>query len=274
MLVAACCHAGWNAAVKLGADRLVVMAVINGVAAAIALVALPFVPVPGAATWPWLAASVAIHTVYFVFLIAQYRVGDLSQVYPIARGLSPLIIALGAALVAGERPSAGGLLGIALASAGLVSLAFERGVPWRGDARPVLWAAGTAAIIACYTVVDGMGVRSAESALGYIAWLFVLDGLPIAALALALRGRELTRILLHEWPKSLLGGALQIVAYGLVIWALSLGPMAQVSALRETSVIFAALIGVVLLDERLGAHRVLAASLVACGLVILNTLAR
>jgi drug/metabolite transporter (DMT)-like permease len=157
-----------------------------------------------------------------------------------------------------------------LASLGVLSLAFEHGVPWKGDKRAVLYACGTALIITCYTVLDGLGVRRSGSAPGYVAWLFLLDGLPLTMLVAVRRGRDLQQILAREWRKSLFGGTLAILAYGLVIWAMSLGPMAQVSALRETSVIFAVLIGVFVLKERFGPKRILAAVLVVTGLIILN----
>lgn len=270
VLLAALSHACWNALVKISGDRLVIIAAVNLVGAAIALLALPFVDVPRAEAWPWLITSVLVHLLYYYFLIAQYRAGDLSHVYPLSRGLSPLLVAGAAALLAGEVLPAAAMAGIALSSAGIASLAFEGGPPWRRDAAPALFACGTAVVIALYTVVDGIGVRRAGSAPGYIAWLFVLDGLPVALFAAARRRRELGRILAREWPRSVLGGALALLAYGLVIWALSLGPMAHVSALRETSVIFAALIGVLALRERFGPRRVLAAVLVSAGLVLLH----
>lgn len=271
VLVAALCHATWNALVKIGGDRLVVIAVVNVVGAAVALAALPFVAVPDAAAWPWLLASVFVHLFYFYFLVQQYRVGDLSHVYPLSRGLSPVLVALVAALAVDEVLAPAAYLGIAIASTGIVSLAFEGGPPWRRDTRPALFALVTAVIIALYTIIDGIGVRRSGSAAGYVAWLFVLDGIPIAAFAAARRGRELSRILALEWRKSLAGGCLAISAYGLVIWAMSLGPMAHVSALRETSVIFATCIGVMLLGERFGRRRVMASLLVVLGLIVLNT---
>jgi len=270
VLLAALFHAGWNAVVKVGGDRLVVIAVVNTVGAGVALLALPFVPVPAPAAWPWLGASLLLHTLYYYCLVRQYRVGDLSHVYPLSRGLSPLLVAAGAALVAGETMPAMALAGLGLSSAGIVSLAFAGGPPWRHDARPALYAGATAVVIAAYTLVDGMGVRRSGDVAGYVAWLFVLDGVPITVIAWRRRGRELRGILAREWRKSLFGGSLAVIAYGLVIWAMSLGPMAQVSALRETSVIFAALIGVVLLRESFGVRRVMAALLVVVGLVILN----
>ena len=270
VLLAALCHACWNAVVKIGGDRLVVLAVVNFVGAILALLALPFVDFPHPQAWPWLLASVGVHLLYYYFLVQQYRVGDLSHVYPLSRGLSPLLVAMGAALVAGEVLSMRAMAGIGLASVGVLSLAFDRGVPWKGDTKPALYACGTALFIASYTVIDGIGVRYAGSAPGYIAWLFLLDGLPLAVLAAILRGRELTYILAREWRKSLFGGMLAILAYGLVIWAMSRGPMAQVSAIRETSVIFATLIGVFMFKESFGARRLASAVLVVIGLSVLN----
>jgi len=270
VLLAALCHACWNAVVKVSGDRLVVLGVVNIVGASLGLLVIPFVEFPQRESWPWLFASIVVHQVYYFFLLQQYRVGDLSHVYPLSRGLSPLLVAMGAALLAGEVLSMRAMAGIGLASLGVLSLAFDRGAPWKGDARPVLFAGGTAITIAGYTVVDGLGVRSAGSAAGYIAWLFFLDGLPIAVFAAIRRGRELTYILTREWRKSLFGGALAIFAYGLVIWAMSRGPMAQVSAIRETSVIFATLIGVFMLKESFGVRRLIASLLVAIGLLVLN----
>jgi drug/metabolite transporter (DMT)-like permease len=271
VMLAALCHACWNAVIKIGGDRVVVLAVVNLVGAVLSLLALPFVEVPAPQAWPWLLGSVAVHVLYYYFLVQQYRVGDLSHVYPLSRGLSPMLVALGAALIVGEVLSLRAMLGIALASVGVLSLAFDRGPPWKGDARPVLFASGTAIIIATYTVIDGIGVRHSGSAFGYIAWLFVLDGVPLTVFVAYRRGRELTGILAREWRKSLFGGTLALVAYGLVIWAMSRGPMAQVSAIRETSVIFATLIGVYMLKESFGIKRVIASALVACGLILLNT---
>ncbi|MFT5176505.1 MAG: drug/metabolite transporter (DMT)-like permease [Gammaproteobacteria bacterium] len=271
VLLAALCHACWNAVVKIGADRLVVLTVVNLVGAMLSLLVVPFVVFPQPAAWPWLFASFVLHQGYYYFLIQQYRVGDLSHVYPLSRGLSPLLVAIGAALLADEFLSLNGILGMGLASFGVLSLALERGPPWKGDSRPVRYAVCTAFVIASYTVVDGIGVRNAGSTLGYIAWLFLLDGLPLTIFTVIRRGPELFSIVVCEWRKSLFGGALSLLAYGLVIWAMSQGSMAQVSAIRETSVIFAALIGVVLLKERCGVRRVVAAILVASGLIVLNT---
>ncbi len=270
VLFAALLHAGWNAGVKIGSDRLVVLALMNGVGACLAVMLLPFLPFPKLPSWPYILGSVVLHSGYYYFLIQQYRVGDLSHVYPLARGLSPLLIAFGAVFIAGEVFSTSAVLGLVLACTGIMSLAFEAGLPWRRDPRPLLYALGTACLIAAYSLVDGSGVRLAGNALSYIVWLFFLDGLPIVCFALLRRRREIIAVLHREWRKSLAGGGMQAAAYAIVIWAMGQGPMAQVSALRETSVVFAVMIGVLVLKESFGIYRLMAASLVAGGLFLLN----
>ncbi len=271
VLLAALFHAGWNAGVKTGSDRLVVLALMNGVGAGLGLLILPFVALPEPSAWPYILASVILHTGYYFFLIQQYRVGDLSHVYPLARGLSPLLIAFGAVFIAGEVFSGLALLGLVLASAGTMSLAFEAGLPWRQkDHRPLLFAFGTACFIAAYSLVDGVGVRLAGNPASYISWLFFLDGIPIVCFALWRRRREIIAVIRRDWPRSLAGGGMQAAAYSIVIWAMGQGPMAQVSALRESSVVFAVLIGVLMLKEKFGFYRLGASTLVAGGLIFLN----
>lgn len=270
VLLAALLHAAWNALLKAGQDRLVVLTIANGSRVLIALLIAPFIALPQADSWPFLLASVILHTGYYFFLVHAYRVGDMSHVYPIARGLSPILVAVLAAVFASEMPPPWGMLGLALACAGITSLAFDRGPPWRGDRRPLAYAAATAVFIASYTLADGMGVRRAGDAHAYIVWLMMLEGLPIMCYtALARRGR-LAAAIAGNWRAGCSSGVLQFGAYALVIWAMSLGAMASVSALRETSVIFAALIGAIVLKERVGALRISAAILVAMGIVLMR----
>jgi len=270
VLLAALFHASWNALVKTSGDRLAVLAMLNGVGSVIALLALPFVAVPARESWIYLCASIVLHSGYYFFLIGAYRVGDLSHVYPLARGLSPLLVAGAAVVFAGEILSPAAFFGVMLACAGIVSLSFDAGPPWRNDRRPLLFALGTAAFIASYTIVDGIGVRAAGSVAGYIAWLFSLDAIPIVLVAWILRRREVRWTVRTEWKKGVVGGMLALGAYGLVIWAMSLASMAAVSALRETSVIFAALIGTIVLKERFSKLRIGAAVVVAAGVVLMN----
>ena len=270
VLVAALLHAGWHTLIKLDGDALVMTAAIALGAAAVALVAMPFVAIPAAQSWPYILASVAIHQGYFLFLLNAYRLGDLSQVYPIARGTAPLLVLGAAWALAGERVGIGGTAAVILVALGIASLA------WRGDrarlghSRAIVYALGTAVCIAAYTVVDGIGARLAGSPHSYSVWLFVLDAIPIAVIAVARRGRAAFVTLRRNGLAALGGGAMQLLAYGLVIWALTLAPMALVAALRETSVVFAALLGALVLKEPFGPRRIVAVSLVCTGVVLLR----
>lgn len=269
VLLAAVLHAAWNALVKSGGDALVRMALVH---AAASLCALPFVFVfdlPDRASWPYLLASIIVHQGYYAFLVLAYRFGDLSQIYPIARGSAPLLVALGAFAFAGETLSLQGVLAVSLICAAILSLAFDG--RWRqGLSAPVIFALATGVTIAVYTLLDGLGGRRAGDVGGYIAWLFVLEGIPITLFALALRRRVLWPTVRHNALTGALGGSFAFAAYGLVIWAMSLTPMTYVSALRETSVIVAALIGACVLREPLGSKRIGAASVVALGVVLLQ----
>ena len=270
ILLAAVMHAGWDALVKTGEDRVLTMALVLAVGILVAALALPFVPAPAPESWIYLVASLVLHTGYFFFLLEAYRIGDLSHVYPVARGTAPLLVAAGAAVLAGERLNATGIGGLVLASVAIMSLAFEGGRSGIRDPRPFLFGLGTALFIAGYTVADGLGVRLSGAPLGYICWLFVLDGLPLVLYALAVRRGRIGAYLRAHWKPGLLGGLMAGLAYGLVIWALSFGTMAHVSALRETSVIFAAVIGSVMLREPFGGPRIAAACVVVAGIALMN----
>jgi drug/metabolite transporter (DMT)-like permease len=269
VLGAAFLHATWNALIKSGGDPFVRLALVNAVSGLIALPALVLVEPPAAAAWPYLAASMVAHHIYYVALAYGYRLGDLSLVYPIARGIAPPLVVLAAWLLAGESPGVIGLVAVLVISGGIVSLAF--GHDGRlGDPKTLGFALATGAAIAGYTLCDGLGGRASGSVLGYIAWLFVLDALPYSLLVAWRRRSNLGPALAHAWRPATIGGTLAIGAYGLVIWAMTITPMASVSALRETSVIMAALIGTRLLHEPFGPRRVAAAALVAIGVVMLQ----
>ncbi len=268
VFVAAILHASWNALVKVGGDRLSRLAIVNLVAGGAALVLTPFVGFPDPASWPYLATSILVHQAYYVFLVAAYRDGDLSYVYPIARGLAPLLVATLAYVWAGETISLLGLAAVALTSAGIIALAFTGAGRARG--MTALFAILTSFTIAGYTVADGMGVRQSGNALGYIVWLFVLDSLPFGLFAIFLRRQRLVQAFTEQWRGGLLAGILSIGAYGIVIWAMSVIPMTLASAVRETSVVLAALIGVRLLGEPFGRPRLAAAVAVAAGVVVIK----
>lgn len=269
VLAAALLHASWNALIKVGGDALVRLTLVNLTAMVCALPFVPFVPIPDAASWPYLLGSLAIHQFYYVFLLLSYRTGDLSHVYPLARGSAPLLVAIGAFVFAGETLSPLGIMAVMAICAAILSLAFDGG--WQpGTRAPVVFALCTGVTIAAYTVSDGIGGRLAGNVYGYIVYLFLLDALPLVLFTAYVRGRALKQALMTSWKPGLLGGAFAFGAYGLVIWAMSLTPMTYVSALRETSVLVAAWIGTKVLREPFGRRRLAAAGLVAGGVVVLQ----
>ncbi|MDJ0958522.1 MAG: DMT family transporter [Arenicellales bacterium] len=270
VLFAAVLHAVWNALVKVDGDRLAIMAVMMVSQAVISVCVLPFVTFPSVDAWPYILASVALHNGYYLFLIMSYRYGDLSHVYPLARGSAPLMVAAISVAFVGEVLSRQSVLSVALITVGVMSLALTRGASGFREPKAVLFALGTGLFIAGYTVVDGVGARLAGSAHGYTFWLFALDGLPLVALTIFVRKRAVLYQPRQFWVNGVLAGLASLVAYWIVIWAMTLAPFALVSALRETSVIFAVLFGIVFLKERLDLVRLLAIGTTLVGTVMLR----
>jgi drug/metabolite transporter (DMT)-like permease len=270
VLLAAVLHAIWNSLVKTIDDQLVGFMVMDVTGMVACLAAILLVGPPAPSSWPFIAASACLHVGYKLVLMRGYRLGDLSQVYPLARGVAPLLVAALAAAFVGERLGPPQLAGVLLVSVGLASLALGGRRPSVGERPAIAFALGTGVFIAAYTVTDGLGVRHAGTALGYAAWLFLLHGIPIPVYVLAGRRRTLGAALRPACGRGAAAGVLSLVAYCLVLWAQTRGALAAVAALRETSVIVAAAIGAVVLGERFGRLRVLAATLVACGIVLLN----
>lgn len=271
VLLAAALHAAWNTLVKVNADRLTLMAVITTGQAIASLAALCFVAVPAPAAWPYLLASIVLHNGYCLFLVMAYRYGDLSHVYPLARGSAPLMVALASAVFAGEMLHGRSLVAVMLVSGGVMSLALVRGVGGAGDRRAVLFALGTGAFIAAYTVVDALGARLAGSPHGYTFWLLALHALPMAVLVGLRRRRTIAADVRRVWKTGLAAGAVSLLAYWIVIWAMTQAPMALVSAVRETGMVFAVLIGVFLLKERLDLRRVASTCVTLSGAILLKT---
>lgn len=272
VLVAAIMHAGWNALTKSSGDRTVTLALVLGTSALIGAIACFFVPLPARAAWGYLAVSMVFHTLYQIFLLKAYRFGDLSHVYPIARGLAPVLVAILAALFAGEVPSSVQALGIAAASVSIASLALEPRTLGPGVSRSVIAALATAVMIGTYTFLDGQGVRRAGTSFSYIAWNMWMTSVPMCAFVLLRRRERLIATLGRaEGLKGIGGGAAAALAYGIVLWAMDHGAMASVAALRETSVVFAALIGTLVLGEAFGARRIVAAAGVALGVILLRS---
>jgi drug/metabolite transporter (DMT)-like permease len=268
VLAAAVLHAAWNALAARLPDKLAGLGAIGLAQIAAGVVGLVAVPAPAGPSRPFVVGSSMLHVSYDLLLLNGYRVGELSQVYPLARGLAPLLVAGAAAVVAGERLGPAGLAGVALVCLGLVSLTLAGGWPSRQDRPALAFAAATGVAIAAYTVTDGLGVRQAGSALGYIVWLNFFHGLGMVACAAAYRRRALPAGVRRAWPAGVVIMVLSSLAYGLVLWAQQRGALAAVAALRETSVLLAAAIGTVLFKERFGRVRMLAAALVTAGIVL------
>ncbi len=266
VLLAAMLNAGWNALVKVGGDKIAVMAVITLFGSVISTLALPFVVMPDPASWPFLALAILIHTAYHFCLPIAYKYGDFGQVYPIARGSAPLLVTLGAALFAGEVLNALPLLGVVFLSVGVMTLAFDRKTGVTQNPRAILFALGTGAFIAFYTLVDGLGARQAGSVLGFAVCLTIGNGLLTFSIALIWKARAIMSVARTNLMPVMIGGGMQVGAYWIVIWAMAYAPLGMVSALRETSVLFAALISTFILKEGFGVWRFISAGLIACGI--------
>jgi drug/metabolite transporter (DMT)-like permease len=268
VLVSALMHAGWNLIAKLGADRLVAMAVMKVPNMLAALLVVAFVGVPARESWPFLIASAGVNSMYFLFLIRAYR-GDLSLAYPVARGVAPLLVLLLSALTLHEMPTRTGVAGVLLISAAVLTLAMRRDGS-RLHYETLLWAGGVGLTIALYTVIDGLGGRRSGNVFGYVAILNVLTGVVVCGTAYARRDRALIAAGLRAyWRRGLAGGALMLFAYTIVVYALTIAPMAQIAALRESSVIFAAILGVIVLREPFGRRRIAGSIILVAGIALL-----
>lgn len=271
VLTAAFMHAAWNALIKTSRDVSLDTALVACVASIVAMALLPFFPLPAPASWPYLAASWIMELVYFRLLAAIYRHGDLSYAYPLMRGLAPPLVAAAGAFILTDPASPWLWAGVAMISCGVLTIGARWGVHAQAAAGTTYLALANAAVIATYTLIDGIGVRQSGNALSYGLWLFFLIGLPILPMVLRRRARILGEHLRHSGWRGLLGGCLNIGVYLIVLWAMTQAPIAAVAALRETSVIFAALIGALFLKEPFGRHRIAGACLVAVGIGLLRS---
>ncbi|MGK5627136.1 EamA family transporter [Streptomyces sp. URMC 123] len=303
VIAAAVTHATWNAIAHGIKDQVLAFTLVSGGGAAIGAVLVCCAPLPAAGAWPYLLLSAVLHVGYMTLLMRSFRLGDFGQMYPIARGTAPLVVAVLAAVFAHETPNAWGAAGILVASAGLLGLALwgirgpgraartgavrtgvvRDGVARTGAARTsagavagggaqwpaVLAALGTGLAIAGYTVVDGLGVRASGTPLGYIGWLMILEGLAIPLYALASRRGALAAQLRPVAVRGLVGAGLSVLAYGLVLWAQTRAALAPIAALRESSIIVGAAIGALFFKERFGAPRMVAAGLMVAGIALM-----
>jgi drug/metabolite transporter (DMT)-like permease len=269
ILFGALLHASWNALVKRAPIKLVATAGVAIGAALISAVALPFLPTPASESWPYLAASVIAELLYGVLLSAAYRLGDLGLTYPLMRGAAPLLVALASGPLIAEQLSRPTWAGVCLICGGIFCLIMD--ARSRGHSGPAMGLALlNAAVIACYTVIDGLGVRASGSAPAYTLWIFLLTGVPWLVW-LARKNRP------HRWGEirrpvalSLLGGACSLGSYGIALWAMTRAPVAMVAAVRETSIVFGSLLGIFVLRERVTLGRAIAAAAIVIGVLVMK----
>lgn len=268
VLLSALLHAGWNALVRSATDKFrSTLLVVSGAGAA-SLLLLPGLPFPAAPSWPYLVASGLIHVVYFTLVALSYRSAALSFAYPVMRGAAPAMAALAALLLLHESPSAGGWVGVALICGGVLLLARAA---W-DSVRPaaVGFALGNACVIAAYTLLDGQGARLSGHALSYTAWVFLITAVLMLGMALAWRGVTVLQPGPDAWRTALFGGVGTLAAYSMVLWAMTRAPIASVAALRETSIVFAALLGMLFLKEPLSRLRLASILMVCAGAVAIK----
>ena len=270
VLFAAALHALWNSIVKSGEEKFAAAAIVCLWCGLIAFGAALMLPIPARQSWLFVAASAMTHVVYFLLVGRLYRNADLSAAYPIMRGAAPMMTAIGAWLYLGEGLGFAGAGGVALLIGGVFWMAVE-GVRRGGVDRPALLTAlANSAVIALYSLTDGIGGRLSENAFAYNSWVDASTAILFAPVILFLRGSGFAAVAAREWRRGLAGGGAAFFAYAIVIWAMTQAPIGLVAALRETSVIFAAIIGALILHEKFKAPRYAAAAFIAAGIIVLR----
>lgn len=267
VLFAALLHAGWNALVKTGLSKQTAMLLLSAFQALVGLAAALTYPLPPAHVWPWILGSALVHMAYQLFLAYAYEQGDLSRVYPISRGAAPLIVLLFSLGFLSDPLSLGSLVGILVLGAGIALMA--RGVFSSGESRRLLpYSLGAATATAAYTMIDGLGARVWGEPVAFVGWMMVVTALTYVPVVVALKGTVVLRAGRLDLVKGLIGGVASFSAYAIAVWAMTLAPIALVGALRETSILFAVLIGWLWFGDRMDRGKALAACLIAIGVAI------
>lgn len=268
VLFGALLHASWNVLVKSSTDKALDTALIHLLGSLIALPLLLLVGLPGSASWPFILASVVIHIGYYIALAGAYKHGDMGLTYPLMRGVAPMLVALSAVMTVGESLTPAAWAGVMGICAGVLVLGLSRHA--LDNRRATLFALANAVVIAVYTVIDALGARASGNAVQYVVALFVLDGWPFAFIVLARRGRAALPYARARWPVAAGGALASLGSYGIALWAMTRAPVATVAALRETSVLFAALLGTWLLKEQFTARRALGTCVIVAGVMALR----
>ena len=268
VLFGAALHATWNAIVKSGTDKSLDAAMVSLGGGMVGLAFLPFVPLPRPEAWPFVLTSAVLQFAYFQLVAAAYRAGDIGLVYPLMRGAAPLLVATTSGVVLGEHLTPAAMAGVLVISIGVLTLAFESR---HGSRRAIVYALANAAVIATYTFVDGAGARISGNAISYTLWMSLLPPVLLFAWAVLRRGsRPVWNHVRRNWARGLLGGAGSIASYGLALWAMTKAPVATVAALRETAILFALVISVLILKEKASIWRYIAGAVIAAGVLVLK----
>ena len=269
VLFAAVLHAGWNAVIRRGGDRFQGMLLLTATQGVMAIAMAALVPLPNGIVWVWVLGSGLVHTMYKLFLAAAYQHGDLSRVYPIARGAAPMIVVIVGFYVLADTIETKEYVGIGLIGVGVMMMA--RGVFSSGESRRLLpLALGSAVCTAGYSILDGLGARVAMDATMFTAWLFIFDAMFFSMYSLISRGTVVFKASPRAWSIGAFAGVLSLATYWIAVWAMTVAPIALVAAVRETSVLFAVIIGIVVLKEKASVGKVLAALVIVIGIVIIR----
>lgn len=270
VLFAALLHASWNFLVKRTDDKFLSMSAVVLGHTPFAVAALSYAPLPDIEALPYILTGALLHVGYQLFLLASYRIGDLSQVYPLARGAAPLVVAGVSVVVLGEQLSQLSLIAVTIIGTGIMSLAVVRRRDGLHNGRAATLAVITGGFIAAYSLVDGLGAREAGTALGFYGWLSTINAVIFAAIMRVWRPGMVKRVVGNDWRLALAGGGTSFFAYAMVTWAFTVAPIPLVTALRETSIVFALLLGIFVLRERLDAMKVLATATTLLGVILLR----
>jgi drug/metabolite transporter (DMT)-like permease len=270
VLFAALMHASWNALVKSQQDTFLATVVVVAGGGLVGALALPFLPMPAHASWPFIAASSLTQVAYYALLIETYKSGEMSHAYPLMRGSAPLLVALADGPLTGEHLSQLQWLAVGLICGGILAIYATARATSPAARRTTTFALMTACVIATYTMIDGAGVRRSGAPAAYTIWIFVLSGVGALAWAAVRRGRDLWPFARANLPMVAFGGVTTLGSYGIALWAMTLAPVAAIAALRETSILFATAIAALLLRERVGPARLSAVMLVACGAIAMR----
>jgi drug/metabolite transporter (DMT)-like permease len=271
VLLAAFLHASWNAVVKSSRDKFLDIVLVTGGSGLLSALILPFLPLPDPSSWPYAAASVAIHVGYFALVAAAYRAGDMSVAYPVMRGTAPLLVTIASGPLIGEYLGPGAWGGVLLICAGVLCMTLAPSkAPAGTTGNTTALALANAVVITAYTLVDGTGVRLSGHAAAYTMWVFLITALPLTGWALLRRRADLIAHCRSRWRFGAIGGVCTLGAYVLALWAMTQAPVALVAALRETSILFGTALSAVVLKERFGWTRHAAAVAVVSGAVVLK----